>query len=320
MLCAGHVVGAPGQEAVIIFADGKRNKAKTLGVHQTADAGLLRLSDPGPWANVELGHSAGLEKGSWCVALGHPLGYQAERPPAVRVGRVLRAEVTSIQTDCPMVAGDSGGPLLDLEGKVIGIHSRIAGSAVMNFHVPIETFHTSWDRLVKGEVWEEPLPGRDSNEVKGAFRPVIASNTTCVVRIKCDGTDAALGTIVGPDGWILTKASELSGHIVCRLRDGREAEPRVVGIHPQFDLAMLKLNLTGLPEISWSSRPIAVGQWVASAGADDGLPLAVGVVSLAPRKIAPASGMWDASATEGGGGYGVAPTRGRKSWLQHVMS
>ncbi len=302
VLCAGHVVGTPGQEAVVIFADGKRSKAKTLGVHRTADAGLLKLSNPGPWPNVEMGHSAGLEKGSWCVALGHPLGYQVGRPPVVRVGRLLRAEATTLQTDCPLVAGDSGGPLLDFSGKVIGIHSRIAGSAVMNFHVPIDIFRTGWERLVKGEAWEDPLPKRDSDEVKAAFRSVVTPSMACVVRVKCEGKDAVLGTIIGPDGWILTKASELTGRITCRLHDGRELESRVVGIHPQFDLAMLKLDLTGLPVISWSRRPIAVGQWVASVGADDSLPLAVGVVSLAPRKIAPASGMLGITISEADGG------------------
>ena len=49
--------------------------------------------------------------------------------------------------------------------------------------------------------------------------------------MKCDGTDAWLGTIVGPDGWVLTKASELKGRITCRLRDGRELDARNVGVH-----------------------------------------------------------------------------------------
>jgi serine protease Do len=51
------------------------------------------------------------------------------------------------------VGGDSGGPLFDLEGRVVGIHSRIGPTLNMNFHVPVDTFDETWDRLVKAEVW-----------------------------------------------------------------------------------------------------------------------------------------------------------------------
>jgi hypothetical protein len=62
-----------------------------------------------------------------------------------------------------------------------------------------------------------------------------------VVRIKCDGSEVALGTVVGPDGWVLSKASQLKGRVVCRTRDGQEREARLVGVHPGLDLAMLKM-------------------------------------------------------------------------------
>ncbi len=58
-----------------------------------------------------------------------------------------------IRTDCALVGGDSGGPLFDLDGKVIGIHSRIGEIMSMNIHVPVDTYRATWDRLAKGEVW-----------------------------------------------------------------------------------------------------------------------------------------------------------------------
>ena len=58
-----------------------------------------------------------------------------------------------LQTDCPISAGDSGGPLFDMRGKVVGIHSRISDSTAENFHIPISTYHETWERLVKGESW-----------------------------------------------------------------------------------------------------------------------------------------------------------------------
>jgi len=292
VLTAGHVAGEPGRKAVFTFDDGKTVSGTTLGIHRRTDAGLAKITDQGQWPFVEMGNSEKLQLGAWCVAVGHPLGYQEGRPPVVRVGRVLQSQETLIQSDCPLVAGDSGGPLFDLEGKIVGINSRIAGSTSMNFHVPVDLYHKYWDRLVKGDAWDGGTPGKQSDEVKAAFGPVVAEAGACVVRVLCDGEDAALGTIVGPDGWVLTKASELKGRIVCRGRDGRELDACAVGIHPQYDLAMLKIEATGLPILEWSDKgEPAVGQWVATPGIEQGPPLALGVIGVPRRSIPPASGV-----------------------------
>jgi len=289
VMTAGHVVEEPGLKVTFTFPDGSEAVGTTLGRYKTADAGLMKIDDEGKWPFVEKGRSADLKPGTWCVAVGHPMGYQEERPPVVRVGRVLKLEEDLIQTDCLLVGGDSGGPLFDLEGKLIGINSRIGNSPTLNFHVPVDVFLDNWDRLVGSQSWERSLPGRDSDEVKAAFREVIANAARCAVRIKCDDKDAVLGTIVGPDGWILTKASELRGKIVCRLHDDRELEAQFVGLLPSFDLAMLKIELTDLPAIEFAQQDPAVGQWVASLTISE-TPVAVGVVSVPRRKIAPPRG------------------------------
>jgi serine protease Do len=289
VMTAGHVVGKPNLPATFFFADGRTAKGTTLGVYETADAGLMKITEGSPWPAVEQGSSTTLEVGSWCVATGHPLGYQPGRPPVVRVGRVLRVRSGSIQSDCPLVAGDSGGPLFDLDGKLIGIHSRIGGAIEQNLHVPVDIFKEHWQRLLKGDAWEDTIPSRESQPIKALFRPVVSEAARCVVRIKCDDREVALGSIVGPDGWVLTKASELKGKVLCRLSDGREFEARIVGISQPFDLAMLKINAHDLPVIPWSEKKPVVGQWLAAAGPQQE-PLALGVLSAPERRIPPASG------------------------------
>ncbi len=290
VMTAGHVVGKPGEAVIFFMADGKIAKGTTLGVFATGDAGLAKITDPGKWPFLEKGQSVSLQPGTWCLAIGHPLGYQKGRPPVVRVGRVLERGPEMIQTDCPLVAGDSGGPLLDLNGKIIGINSRIGGQTDMNLHVVVEVFETYWDRLVKGDSWRDAPPLREGPDVKTPFRPVVAAANQCVVRVKCEGRDAVLGTIVGPDGWILTKASELKGKIVCHLRDGRDLEARIVGLLAPLDLAMLKVDAIGLPVIPWATDQPGVGQWLATAGMSDE-PLAVGIVSVPRRAVPPTGGM-----------------------------
>ena len=290
VMTAGHVAGKPGQKVTFFLHDGRSIQGETLGIFKSVDAGLMKITNEGKWPFAARGPHDTPPAGDWCIALGHPLGYQPGRPPVVRVGRILVTHDEVLQTDCPLVGGDSGGPLFDLQGQVIGINSRIGGSTTMNFHVPTRLFLDNWDRLANGELWETQTPGRDSTELKSALQGVIDAVDECVVRVKCDGEDALLGTIVGPDGWIVTKASELNGVIACKLHDDRELPARIVGIHPAFDLAMLKVDASGLPEIAWSRRKPDVGQWVVAPGVADE-PLALGVVSVPRRRIPPIAGV-----------------------------
>ncbi len=126
---------------------------------------------------------------------------------------------------------------------------------------------------------------KNSPQVLNAFKSVEAKAKDSTVRICCDEKDTVLGTIVGPDGFILTKASELKGKIICKLCDGRALEAKVVGVQENYDLAMLKVEAKNLKSVVWvESKTCPVGNWVASAAPADEVPLAVGVVSVAVRE------------------------------------
>jgi serine protease Do len=128
---------------------------------------------------------------------------------------------------------------------------------------------------------------RSNSRVLAAFRKVVARPSRSTVRVKCGGKAVALGTVVGADGWILTKASQLKGKAVCRLKGGRELPAEVVGKDVRYDLALLKVEAKGLPVVAWQeSKAAPVGNWVASPGlgAD---PVAIGVVSVAARSLPP---------------------------------
>src|SRR5207245_929535 len=83
---------------------------------------------------------------------------------------------------------------------------------------------------------------------------------------------------------VVSKASELKRAAVCRLRDGRTIEARLVGVHEPYDLALLKIDAVGLTPVDWANKTATVGTWVAAAGLED-VPVAVGVVSVAARKV-----------------------------------
>jgi serine protease Do len=153
VLTAGHVSGTPGSSMRIVLSDGHEVHAKALGANNGIDSGMVKITDPGEYPFVPVGTAKKLTAGQWVVALGHPGGLVRGRPPVVRLGRVLLANTHFIGTDSPLISGDSGGPLFDLDGRLIGINSRIGATTTQNLHVPIDTFVDTWDRLARGDLW-----------------------------------------------------------------------------------------------------------------------------------------------------------------------
>jgi serine protease Do len=156
VLTAAHVVGTADRDVTFFLQDGTRLRGKTLGANHTSDAGLMQIDTKSLKTELpymELGNYDKVKIGLWCVSIGHPGGWQRARNPVVRFGRVLTAG-TIIDTDCTIMPGDSGGPLFDLQGRVIGINSKIGSSLTANVHVPVSAFQGGdWDRMVKKEVW-----------------------------------------------------------------------------------------------------------------------------------------------------------------------
>ncbi|MFV2065518.1 MAG: trypsin-like peptidase domain-containing protein [Pirellulales bacterium] len=157
VLTAAHVSRQAGLPVKIFLADGRTAAGKTLGANRTTDAGLVQIDPPGPWPHATRAARGragpATAAGRWCVATGHPSGYQRGRPPVLRMGRILNAARDAIVTDCVLKQGDSGGPLFDIEGNLLGIHERIGHGLANNVHLPLRLFHTDWSRLVQGEVW-----------------------------------------------------------------------------------------------------------------------------------------------------------------------
>ncbi len=154
ILTAAHVIGDAGQIIQVRFPDGRVETALTLGSDQQNDAGLAQLQGDGPWPHVEMADPDTLTQGDWVVALGHPGGFDEDRSVVVRLGRIVRVRpVVGIQSDCSLIGGDSGGPLFDMDGRVVGIHSRIGASERTNIHVPIGEYHAGWDHLAAGRQW-----------------------------------------------------------------------------------------------------------------------------------------------------------------------
>lgn len=151
-----HVAGAA-TEVIVTTTDGNDHVAKIIGTDRTTDVTLLKIEGEN-FPYLPVGNSDDIIIGEWAIALGNPFGlFDINAKPTVTVGVVSNSEVTlrpqdervylgMIQTDAAISSGNSGGPLVNAMGEVIGMNtiiysttqsSRGAGSIGIGFAVPI---------------------------------------------------------------------------------------------------------------------------------------------------------------------------------------
>jgi serine protease Do len=163
VLTAGHVMASPDPDNYeVIFPSGRTVKARPLGKNLDVDCGMVQITEPGPWPFVELSDKQA-DLGQWVVSIGHPGGFEIGRKPPVRSGRILEIRGHQLVTDAVLIGGDSGGPLFDLEGDLIAIHSSIGDTVAENRHVDVATYRLHWDRMKSGQSWGQ-LPELTADE------------------------------------------------------------------------------------------------------------------------------------------------------------
>jgi S1-C subfamily serine protease len=146
VLTNAHVV-AGAQNVIVVGFDGRQRAAQVVGIwdaEQNSDLALLLLEDPSGLEPISMGNSDELEVGDPAVAIGNALGLGLSVSVGIvsAVGRQIRTDTSSLQdvlqTDAAINPGNSGGPLLDAEGRLIGINTAVAGNAQnIGFAIPV---------------------------------------------------------------------------------------------------------------------------------------------------------------------------------------
>lgn len=194
VLTAAHVSGGVDKQLTVIMNDGTEYKAVTMGLISNTDAAMMRIVDESAeesFPYVKINKNNDYKLGHWVYALGHSGGFDEARGPVVRLGRIVQDKETTLQTDCKVIGGDSGGPLFDMDGMLIGIHSRVGKDTVVeNLHVPMREYVSHWDEMKKNEfVGNGPFAQRP---VKGSgFLGVGSTDTDDGVSIQKVASDSA---------------------------------------------------------------------------------------------------------------------------------
>ena len=176
-ILTNHHVVARGDKITVKLADGQTYQAEIVGEDRASDLAVLKVDAEGSLPYAKVGDSAQLGAGDWVVAIGSPFGFDQTVTVGI-VSATERAVPTGIfgyyiQTDAAINRGNSGGPLVNMRGEVVGINTFInstsGGFQGVGFAVPSTVFVNSYNQLVdKGKIergWlgvsMNPLPLRD---------------------------------------------------------------------------------------------------------------------------------------------------------------
>ncbi len=223
ILTNAHVVDGA-DEIIVKLADNTEKKARVLGVDKASDVALLKIDATGLPA-VTLGDSSRLEVGDWVLAIGSPFGLEHTATQGIvsALGRSLPDGnyVPFIQTDVAVNPGNSGGPLLNTRGEVVGINSQIysrsGGYMGLSFAIPINTASSVEQQLAANGVVERGWLGVGIQGMNGELATSFGLKTPAgalVGKVDADGPADKAGlkpgdVILAYDGRAIDNSADL---------------------------------------------------------------------------------------------------------------
>ncbi|MEL6299878.1 MAG: Do family serine endopeptidase [Pseudomonadota bacterium] len=255
-----HVIEGA-DEITINFYDGRKLKVdKVLGVDKKTDLALLKVTPPSPLKDVPFGSSQDIQVGDWVLAIGNPFGLGG----SVSVGIISAKErdIRSgpyddyLQTDAAINKGNSGGPLFNMRGEVVGVNTAIisptGGSIGIGFSVPSDTATLVIDQLRRyGETrrgWLGVNIQTVTEELALALK--IPANKGALISSVAEGGPAAEAGIK-PGDVVLTfdgrnvKSMRALPRLVARTGEGKTVD---VGVLRKDERLTLKVTIGRLDE------------------------------------------------------------------------
>ncbi len=265
ILTNNHVIDGA-SEIFVTLTDGREFKATVVGADERTDVALLKI-DAKDMVPLPIGSAKSLKKGQWVLAIGSPFGLESTVTAGIvsAIGRETGDYLPFIQTDVAVNPGNSGGPLLDLSGQVVGINSQIisrsGGFMGISLAIPID------------EAMEVAAQLKQSGKVtRGRIGVQIGEVSKDVAQASgLDNQEGAMVSRVAPDG-PAEKAGITAGDIILSF-GGKKIEkwsdlPRVVGATKpgtKVDMKVWRKGKTQTVSITVGEMPSS--QQVASAKA-----------------------------------------------------
>ena len=238
-----HVV-SNADEIFVKFSDGREYKTKLIGTSSEVDIAVLKIEANEKFKPLEFSDSDKIEIGQWSIAFGNPMGLN----DSMTVGVISAAGRSSlgieeienfIQTDAAINQGNSGGPLIDINGKVIGVNTAIlstsGGSVGLGFAIPSNLVSVVKDSIIATGKFEKPYIGvylnnLDSEKIKALN--IKSTNGVLIAKVVADGPAARAGiqandVIVAVNGKAVNSAGAFIGELAAK-KVGESVELSVI--------------------------------------------------------------------------------------------
>jgi serine protease Do len=242
VLTNAHVVAAAA-EVTVRLTDRREFSAKVIGTDARSDVALLKIEAPEQLPTVRIGDASQLRTGQWVLAIGSPFGLENTATAGI-VSATARSVpggsyVPFIQTDVAVNPGNSGGPLFNLQGEVIGMNSMIfsqtGGYMGLSFAVPIDVAIDVRDQLLKNGRVVRGRVGITVQDVNAQLARAFKMDRprgALVSSIEKDGPAARAGVqpgdiIVAVGEREIAHYSEVSG-LVARMKPGTRTQLSVL--------------------------------------------------------------------------------------------
>jgi serine protease Do len=263
ILTAAHV-NTPGQTYMVNFPSGKTCIAQGLGKVEfeknpmMPDVAMMRIITPGKWPYAEMGWSSAIKINEPVISISYPESL-SQPLPLVRFGSItnLKNEYGFFESTCMMEPGDSGGPLFDYLGRVIGLHSAINGD--VDYEVPVDLYRKYWTALNIQKVYSS-LPEHEdtffNDPIKVLSFPQLASlnknfvetakhfagNVVSIESTEADKSQRVLGTLIKRNEltYIISKSSLIGANPIVKLIEGKTIPVNVIYRDKNTDLILLE--------------------------------------------------------------------------------
>lgn len=262
---APGAAGATVSSVTVTLSDKKEYTAKVVGKDPASDLAVLKITAPGPLPFVKFGDSSRARVGDWVIAIGEPFGLGGTVTAGIisainRVTGQQGAYDRFIQTDAAINQGNSGGPMFDMNGNVIGINSQIfsqsGGNIGIGFAIPAESAQPIIQQLMKGQTIQRGYLGVGIQPVSDDIAAAL-------------GLPKNRGEIIGrvEPGGPGAKAGVRPGDVVTRV-NGKE-------VTPEQSLSFLVANVapggTARLDIIRDGKPTSVTATLATRPPEDKL-------------------------------------------------
>jgi len=286
-IVTNHHVVEGAEQIIVRFGDKREFDAEIVGSDPQSDIALLKVNEA-DLPSLELGDSEVLKLGEWVLAIGAPFGFEQSVTAGIvsAKGRANGAQqyVPFIQTDVPINRGNSGGPLLNMDGEVVGVNSWIlssnGGFIGLSFSIPIE--------VVANTVSQLRNYGRVSRGLLGVgIEPV---DRAMARYLKMDRPQGALVNRI-EDGSAADKAGIAVGDVIIRFEDHKIEEysdlPPLVGALRPGTRTRVVVNRDGREKsfnvvIGELPQPEAIQTSLGDDGLDRSNALGIKVDSIEP--------------------------------------